>query len=114
MTHYKLHFLQHLMDTDKPALEDFRIQMQAMLKQDGFDDRLAFSDEVTFDLTGKVNKHNTCIWETEHPHLTLEQVRDFPKVNVFCAISKKRVCGPFFLKEERSTVKCTLLCCKNG
>ena len=90
---YKLHLLQHLKDTDKPAHEDFCTQMQAMLEEDGFDDFLVFSDEATFHLTGKVNKHNTRIWGTAHPHSTLEHVRDSPKVNVFCAISKKRVYG---------------------
>ena len=97
MITYELHLLQHLKDTDKPAREDFCTQMQAML-EDRFDDRLVFSEEATFHLTGKVNKHNTRIWGTEHPHSTLEHVRDSPKVNVFCAISKKRVCGPFFFE----------------
>ena len=90
--------LQHLKDTDKLARKDFCTQMLAMLEEDGFDDRLVFSDEATFHLTGKVNKHNTRIWESKHPHTTLEHVRDSPKVNVFCAISKKRVCGPFFFE----------------
>ena len=76
-------------DTEKPAREDFCTQMQAMLEEDGFDDRLVFSDETTFHLTGKLSKSNTRIWGTEHPHLTLEHVRDSPKVNVFYAISKK-------------------------
>ena len=96
MIFYKLHLLQHLKDTDRPACEDFCTQMQAMLEEDGLDDRLMFSDEATFHLTGKVNKHNTRIWGTEHPHSTLEHVRDSPKVNMFCAISKKRVYEPFF------------------
>ena len=72
--------------------------MQAMLEEDGFDDRLVFSDEATFHLTGKVSKSNTRIWGTEHPHLTLEHVRDSPKVNVFYAISKKSVYGLFFFE----------------
>ena len=99
MIFYKLHFLQHLKDTDKPAHKDFCTQMQAMLEEDGLDDRLVFSNEVTFHLTGKVNKYNTGIWGTDHPHSTLEHVRDSPKVNVFCAISKKCVYGPFFFEE---------------
>ena len=114
MIPYKLHLLQHLKDTDKPAREDFCTQMQAMLEEDGFDDRLVFSDEATFHLTGKVNEHNTRIWGTEHPHSTLKHVRDSPKVNVFCAIWKKRVYGPFFLKEQQSKVKRTLISCKIG
>ena len=72
--------------------------MQAMLEEDGFDDRLVFSDKATFHLTGKVNKHNTCICGTEHLHSTLEHLRDSLKVNVLCAISKKRVYGPFFFE----------------
>ena len=68
------------------------------MEQDEFDDRLVFSDEATFHLTGKVNKHNTRIWGTEHLHLTLEDVRDSPKVNVFCALSRKRVHGSLFFE----------------
>ena len=99
MIPYKLHLLQHLKDTDKLAREDFCTKMQAMLEEEGLDDRLVFSDKATFHLTGKVNKHNTRVWRTEHPHSTLEHVRDSPKLNVFCAISKKRVYGPFFFEE---------------
>ena len=58
MTPYKLHLLQHLMDTDKPARKDFCTQMQAMLEQD---DLMTLLCLVTFHLTGKVNKHNTRI-----------------------------------------------------
>ena len=56
----------HLKDTDKSAREDFCTQMQVMV-ENGLDDRLVFSDEATFHVTGKVNKHNTRIWGTEHP-----------------------------------------------
>ena len=107
MITYKLHLLQHLKETDKPAREDFCNQMQAILEEDGFDERLVFSDEAIFHLTEKVNKHNARIWGTEHPHLTLKHVRDSPKVTVFCAISKKRVYEFSFLKEQQSTVKRT-------
>ena len=69
-----------------------------MLDQDGFNDRLVFSNEATFLLTDKVNKHNSVIWGTEYSHLTLENVRDSPKVNVFCAISKKRVYRSLFFE----------------
>ena len=114
MIPYKLHLLQHLKDTDKPACKDICTQMQVMLEEDGFDDRLVFNDGATFHLTGKVNKHNTHIWGTEHPHSTLEHVRDSLKVNVFCAISKKRVMGLSFLKKQQSTERRTLMCYKIG
>ena len=70
--------------------------------EDGFDDRFNFSDEATFHLTDKVNRHYTRQWGTEHPHSTLEHVRDSSKMSVFCAVSKKHVYGPFF--SEGTTV----------
>ena len=72
--------------------------MQVMLEEDGFGDCLVFSDEATFHVTDKVNKHNTHIWRTEHPHAIQEHVQDSLKVNVFCAILKKYVYGPFFFE----------------
>ena len=58
---------------------------------------LVFSDEVTFYLCGTVNHHNVCIWETHHPHETVEQQKDSPKVNVFCAVAQDKIYGPFFV-----------------
>lgn len=37
---------------------------------------------------------------SENPHATLEIQRDSPKCNVFCAISERRVYGPFFFEGE--------------
>ena len=98
MIPYKLHLFQHLKYTDKSAREYFCASMQVMLEEDGFDDRLMFSDEATFHVTGKVNEHNPRMWETEHPHAIQEHVRDSSQVNVFCAISKKCVYGPFIFE----------------
>ena len=55
-----------------------------------------------YTVNGKVNKQNTRIWGTENPHELLEHQRDSPKVTVFCAMSKKAICGPLFF--ERATV----------
>ena len=64
MTPYRLQLVPQLKDTDKPARHEFCTDMLEKLEDDGFDDRLVFSDEVTFHLSGKVNKHNTRIWGT--------------------------------------------------
>ena len=74
--------------------------MQQELEEDQFDEKLVFSDEATFHTSGKVNKQNVRIWGLENPHESLEQVRDSPKVNVFCAISKKHVHGPYFFDKN--------------
>jgi hypothetical protein len=45
-----------------------------------------------------VNWHN--VWGAENLHVTLEHERDSSKVNVFCAISKEKVYGPFFFMKN--------------
>ncbi|PSN46223.1 hypothetical protein C0J52_11379 [Blattella germanica] len=53
------------------------------------------AQEATFHINGKINKENVRIWGGENPHFILEVECDSPKLNVFCAVSK-RVYGPFF------------------
>ncbi|PSN42513.1 hypothetical protein C0J52_16160, partial [Blattella germanica] len=56
----------------------------------------AFSaDESTFHLSGKWNTQNVRIWGTEPPRAVLQHARDYPKINVFCAVSHPKVYGPF-------------------
>ncbi|XP_021931474.1 uncharacterized protein LOC110835506 [Zootermopsis nevadensis] len=73
------------------------------MEEDGFCDWLIFSDEVTFHLCGKVNKHNVQGWGMENPHCYVEHQRDSPKVNVFCAVSKMKVYSLFFFAEQTVT-----------
>ena len=72
--------------------------MQEKLEEDEFNERLVFSDEATFHTNGEVNGHNVRIWGRKNPYATIEHERDSPKVNVFCAISKNHVHGPFFFE----------------
>ena len=100
MRPYKLQFVQALKADDKRKRIQFCIDMQQELEEDQFEEKLVFSDEATFHTSGKVNKQNVRIWGLENPHESLEQVRDSPKVNVFCAVSKKHVYGPCFFDEN--------------
>lgn len=74
-----------------------------MEEDDSFLSRVIFSDEATFHINGKVNRHNVRIWGLQNPHVTLEHERDTPKLNVFCAVSLKKVYGPFFFDENTVT-----------
>jgi hypothetical protein len=56
-----------------------------------------------FHVSGRVNTHNCRIRASENPCVSLEHVYDSPKVNVFCAISKERVYGPFFFMKTSIT-----------
>ena len=95
----KLQVVQAIAAAEKRKRKQFCVDMQKKL-EDEFNKRLAFSDEATFHTNGKVNRHNVRIWGEENPHANIEHERDSPKVNVFCAISKKHVRGPFFFEEN--------------
>ena len=101
---YKLSIVQHLTNADKVVRKEFCMQMFQRIQDDGkFLDSVIFSDESTFHVSGRVNTHNCRIWGSENPRVSLEHVRDSPKVNVFCALSKERVYGPFFFMETTIT-----------
>jgi hypothetical protein len=58
--------------------------------------KLVFSDEATFRLSGQVNRHNLRNWGSGNPHESLEHERDRAKLNVFAAVSRENLYGPFF------------------
>jgi hypothetical protein len=58
---------------------------------DHFLEKVQFSDEATFHVSGAVNRRNVRIWGSENPHAYVEHQRDSPKVNVFCVIYSQKV-----------------------
>ncbi|GBN58362.1 hypothetical protein AVEN_71239-1 [Araneus ventricosus] len=65
--------------------------------------RINFSDETTFHVSNKVNKHNWRISGSENPHALQEVERNSPKINVWCALSSDTVIGPFLFAETSVT-----------
>ena len=98
MKPYKQQVVQAITAADKRKRKQFCVDMQVKLEEDEFNERLVFREEATCHTNGKVNKHNVRIWGEENPHATIEHERDSPKMNVFCAISKNHVHGPFFFE----------------
>jgi hypothetical protein len=70
-----------------------------------FLDRFVFSDEATFHVSGRVHRHNVRMWGNEPPYVSMEHQRDSPKVNLWCAIGRDRIIGPFFFAEQTVTGK---------
>jgi len=70
---YRLQLLQALNPQDQNLRFHFCVDFQQRLKEDGFAEKLVFSDEATFHVRGKVNCHNVRVWGTENPHATMEQ-----------------------------------------
>nr|XP_005998403.1 PREDICTED: uncharacterized protein LOC102358965 [Latimeria chalumnae]XP_005998404.1 PREDICTED: uncharacterized protein LOC102358965 [Latimeria chalumnae] len=89
-----------LQEEDYHARLDFCQQFKSKIHNSpGFLDELTFSDETTFHISGKVNRHNCRIWGTEKPQEVWQHERDSPKINVWCALRKSRIIGPFFFEE---------------
>jgi len=73
---------------------------KTMSSNDHFLEKVQFSKEATFHVSGAVNRRNVRIWGSENPQAYVEHQRDSPKVNMFCAVSSQKVYGQFFSTEE--------------
>jgi hypothetical protein len=73
-----------------------------MSSDDHFLEKMQFSDEATFHVSGAVNGR-VRIWGSENPQDYVDHESDFRKVNVFCAISSQKVYSPFLFAEETIT-----------
>ena len=71
---WSIQLLQALILDDKAFRLQFCTEMQHHLEEDCFPGNLIFSDEATFHLHGKVNRHNVRIWGTEKPHVAIEHI----------------------------------------
>jgi hypothetical protein len=61
---YRLQVLQVLNPQDQNLRLQFRVDSIHRLEEDGFAEKLVFSDEETLHVCGKVNCHNVRIWGT--------------------------------------------------
>jgi hypothetical protein len=104
MKPYKLLSVQALKPEDLAVRYEFCREVLARTENDNdLPAKFIFSDEATFHITCKVNRHNARVWRTESPHVTLDHERYSPEVNVFCAISKEKFYGPSFFVENTVT-----------
>jgi hypothetical protein len=57
------------------------------------------SDEAWLHVSGYVNAQNSHIWDTENPHVLHQRPLHDIKVDVWCAVSARRVIGPIFFED---------------
>jgi hypothetical protein len=60
-----MRLVQALAPADTVKRRESCEEMQLKMEEGGFAERLIFSDEATFHISGKVNRHNVHIWGTE-------------------------------------------------
>jgi hypothetical protein len=58
-----------------------------------------WSNEASFKLSGRVNKHKCMYWSSENLRFVIEEELIVPGVPVWAGICSKGVIGPFFLNE---------------
>ncbi|KAG8239386.1 hypothetical protein J437_LFUL015660 [Ladona fulva] len=74
------HMLQKLKPSDKVKQLDFCSKiLEQLAVNDMFLDKLVFSYEATFNLSGQVNRQNIRIWGSENPQESFEHERNSPK-----------------------------------
>jgi hypothetical protein len=100
---YKIQLVQKLRENDKPVRHTFTLEMLSRKDDDdAFMKHMVFSDEATFHVSGKVNRHNWRIWGSKNPYEVMEHEHDTPKLNVWCP-SSASVIGSFFFEETTVT-----------
>ncbi|CAF1581905.1 unnamed protein product [Rotaria sp. Silwood1] len=97
---YKAQFVQQLFEEDLQDRVEMCKILIPMLQDNAIQGNIFFSDEAVFYLHGLVNKHNIRYWSESNPNVTIETVMKSPKINVWCAMSKYRLIGPFYFQED--------------
>lgn len=111
---YKIQIVQHLQDNDYTTrVDSCSLLIERIDNDNRFLSNVIFSDEATFHISGRVNRHNCRIWGEENPHELYEHERDSPKVTVWCALAKNRLYGPFFFDERTVNGQSYLLMLQN-
>ena len=69
----------------KIVITIYHVNFQEKLQGDEFAEKVIFSDEAIFHVSGKVNCHDVCIWGKQNEHEFVEHVHDSLKVNAVSA-----------------------------
>jgi hypothetical protein len=91
---YKFQYVQKLLPMDYAKRLDFAewyISESADVQ-----DNMIFSDEAYFYLTLPLNKQNNRVWSKSNPNIWVEKPLQDQKLLVWCAISAKRIFGPYY------------------
>ena len=99
MRSFKIQFVQQLFDDDYDRRVEMAETLLPILLEPCNKNRIFFSDEATFYLSGRVHKQNCRIWGYENPNEIQEVPLHSPKINVWCAMSSNCIIGPYFFDD---------------
>lgn len=102
---YKIQLQQQLKNVDVTRQENFGNLMVEMIESRQIDiNKIWFSDEAHFHLSGYVNKQNWRHWGSENPHLAIATPAHPKRVTVWCAMSSA-IIGPIFIEGNVTSQK---------
>jgi len=88
---YRIQMVQQLSDDHRHQL-DFCLKLQDLMSSnDHFLEKVQFSDDATFHVSGAVNHHNVRIWGSENPHAYVQHQHNSPSQCVLCNLQSKSV-----------------------
>ena len=91
--------LQELSDDDFDRRAEFCEHMMEQINgYTDFVNNIIFTDEATFCLNGRVNRHNCRYWSADNPHWMIETHTQTPqKLNVWAGICGDQIIRSFFI-----------------
>lgn len=99
---YKPKKIHTLEEGDDARRLDFCLDIGERIVGDRqFYKNIIFSNESTFNTNGVVSSQNCRYWAQDNPNFTVTtSSQKSKKVNVWCAITKNRIIGPYFFQEN--------------
>ena len=89
---YRPRLLHGLLEDHPDRLLQFCEIMRNQISNEGdILDKIIWSDEACFKLSGQENRHNCFYWADENPHLTIRSQLNQPGVTVWGALSCESV-----------------------
>ena len=94
---YRPRLLHGLLEDDPVRRLQFcEVVLNDERQGNGIVDKITWSDEAHFKLSGAINRHNYVYYSTNIPHVTTEGQLNQPGITVWACLSCKGVLGPIF------------------
>ena len=98
---FRPHHVVELSDDDLDRREEFCSTFLAMIEQNpALLDKIIWSDESKFMLSGVINRHNCIYWAYSNPHQTIPVSNSCLGVMVWCGITSSGIIGPYFFDQN--------------
>jgi transposase len=95
---YRVRLLQELKETDYQARVDFANWFLDRMDEDGFQERVLWTDEAHFNLDGSLCNKNCVIWSKDNPCTSVTTSLHPQRVTVWCGFTSRFILPPAFLE----------------